>query len=34
VKATYKPGEYSSSKNEKLYKAESLACGNGHLKKS
>ncbi len=29
----YKAGEFCSSKNEKLYKAQSLACVNGHLKK-
>jgi len=34
VKATYKPGEFCSSKNESLYKAQGLACVNGHLKKS
>ena len=32
LKTTYKPGEFCTSKNEKLYKAQSLACVNGHLK--
>jgi hypothetical protein len=30
----YKAGQFCSSKNEKLYKAQSLACVNGHLKKT
>jgi len=32
IKKSYKPGEFCSSKNEKLYKAQNLVCVNGHLK--
>ena len=32
VKTSYKPGEFCSSKNENVYKAQNLVCVNGHLK--